>query len=160
MSRYWAELVNGIVQRVVVCDDEQWLADNLGGVWVETVDPYGPETVERYPGPGMGSDPAWDICYANPWQQPTGAHDAYDEGVHVHHDGRIWLNLTAANVWEPGVSGWRDTPVDGSPAPWTQPTGAHDAYAKGDVVIHENQVWESTLDANVWEPGVAGWVTV
>lgn len=40
---------------------------------------------------------------------------------------------------------------------WKQPAGAHDAYAKGDKVKHNGKKWESTSDANVWEPGVYGW---
>lgn len=40
---------------------------------------------------------------------------------------------------------------------WVQPTGAHDAYKKGDKVLYNNKTWESTMDANVWAPGVAGW---
>lgn len=40
---------------------------------------------------------------------------------------------------------------------WVQPTGAHDAYAKGAKVSHNGKKWISTADANVWEPGVFGW---
>ena len=40
---------------------------------------------------------------------------------------------------------------------WRQPTGAQDAYAKGDKVTHGGQHWVSDVDANVWEPGVYGW---
>lgn len=40
---------------------------------------------------------------------------------------------------------------------WVQPTGAHDAYAKGAKVKHNGKKWISTADANVWEPGVYGW---
>lgn len=40
---------------------------------------------------------------------------------------------------------------------WTQPQGAHDAYEKGDVVSHNNKLWVSDVDSNVWEPGVYGW---
>lgn len=43
---------------------------------------------------------------------------------------------------------------------WKQPTGAQDAYSKGDKVRHNGSVWESTIDANVWEPGVYGWTVV
>lgn len=43
---------------------------------------------------------------------------------------------------------------------WTQPAGAHDAYKKGDKVTHNGKKWESTADANVWEPGVYGWSEV
>lgn len=42
---------------------------------------------------------------------------------------------------------------------WVQPFGAHDAYRLGAKVTHGGQTWENTgSDANVWEPGVFGWV--
>ena len=40
---------------------------------------------------------------------------------------------------------------------WVQPAGAHDAYKKADRVTHKTKIWENTIDANVWEPGVTGW---
>ena len=43
-----------------------------------------------------------------PWVQPTGAHNAYPLGITVTHVGKTWESLTPANVWEPGVSGWRE----------------------------------------------------
>lgn len=45
---------------------------------------------------------------------------------------------------------------DGIPV-WSQPQGAHDAYAIGSVVSHNGTTWTSTADNNVWEPGVYGW---
>ena len=39
---------------------------------------------------------------------------------------------------------------------WGQPTGAHDAYLIGDRVRHNEKVWESLVDNNVWEPGTPG----
>ena len=41
---------------------------------------------------------------------------------------------------------------------WVQPAGAHDAYQKGDRVTYQGQVYESTMDGNVWAPDVQGWV--
>ena len=41
------------------------------------------------------------------WVQPTGAHDAYEEGARVTHKGKEWESTTSDNVWEPGESGWR-----------------------------------------------------
>jgi hypothetical protein len=48
---------------------------------------------------------------------------------------------------------------------WTQPTGAQDAYQIGDQVIYPiggGQVWESTVDANVFAPGVVAgqWIQI
>lgn len=40
---------------------------------------------------------------------------------------------------------------------WIQPTGAHNAYAKGAKVSHNGKRWISDVDANTWEPGVYGW---
>lgn len=40
---------------------------------------------------------------------------------------------------------------------WSQPIGAADAYDVGDKVSHNSRRWVSTVDSNVWEPGVYGW---
>lgn len=40
------------------------------------------------------------------WSQPLGAHDAYDKGAKVSHNGKRWVSTTPSNVWEPGVYGW------------------------------------------------------
>ena len=40
---------------------------------------------------------------------------------------------------------------------WVQPTGAHNAYAKGAKVMYNGKRWVSTAKGNVWVPGVCGW---
>jgi hypothetical protein len=37
------------------------------------------------------------------WIQPVGAVDAYALGEIVEHNDKVWINVTPANVWEPGV---------------------------------------------------------
>ncbi len=91
------------------------------------------------------------------WVQPTGAHDAYALGLTVAYAGKTWTNITPANVWPPGVTGWREVVASG-PAAWVQPLGAHDAYPLGAKVTHKGKTWTSTAAANVWKPGVYGWV--
>ena len=155
MSRY-AELdANNQVLRVVVCDDPQWLADRLGGTWVETQETT---TEQQGAGPGLydGEDVA-PMRFVPAWQQPQGAHDAYEQGTWVWHAGQVWENLTPANVWEPGVSGWRD-PLNEWPE-WAQPTGAHDAYGIGAKVTFDGQRYISTINGNVWSPAAypQGW---
>lgn len=70
---------------------------------------------------------------------------------------------TSQTGWEPDVAAslWAATndPAEEWPA-WSQPVGAHDAYAAGDKVTHNDQHWISTIDSNVWEPGVYGWDAV
>ena len=87
------------------------------------------------------------------WVQPTAAFDAYPTGAVVTHGGKTRQSLTAANVWEPGISGWREVVEDGgTPAVWVHPTGAHDAYKTGDRVTFEGKTYESLIDANTWSP--------
>lgn len=49
-----------------------------------------------------------------------------------------------------------DVELDKTPD-WKQPDGGHDAYSKDSEVLHKNKKWKSSVDANVWEPGVYGW---
>ena len=93
------------------------------------------------------------------WVAPTGAHNAYPQGGIVTHQGKTWESLIPNNVWEPGVSGWRENVADGYPA-WVQPSGAHDAYAKDAKVTHKGRIWTSTAANNVWAPGVYGWTDI
>lgn len=50
--------------------------------------------------------------------------------------------------------------ISGEIPVWRQPTGAQDAYHLGDKVHYpdaEGPVYISTVDDNVWTPGVYGW---
>lgn len=42
---------------------------------------------------------------------------------------------------------------------WAKPTGAHDAYNKGDIVNYNGVLKESLIDGNIWSPDEypAGW---
>lgn len=42
---------------------------------------------------------------------------------------------------------------------WSQPTGAHDAYNKGDIVDYNGTLYQSLIDGNVYSPEAypAGW---
>lgn len=87
---------------------------------------------------------------------------AYAQGDIRRHDGKLWRCAqahTSQADWEPGEAPalWVEVAEPGTVPEWRQPTGAHDAYAKGDRVAHGGKTWESDADANVWEPGVYGW---
>jgi chitodextrinase len=44
------------------------------------------------------------------WRQPLGAHDAYAKGARVTYAGKVWESNISANVWAPGVYGWKIIP--------------------------------------------------
>lgn len=71
--------------------------------------------------------------------------------IQAHTSQADWTPDTAASIYK--KIGFTDEGV----SIWTQPLGATDAYMKGDVVSFENQLWKSTVDNNVWQPGVYGW---
>lgn len=94
-----------------------------------------------------------------PWAYPI----AYTVGQFRRHNGKLyrcvqahtsqadWTPDTAASLWSVAAD-----PAEEWPA-WSQPVGAHDAYAKGDKVSHNGKHWTSSVDSNVWEPSVFGW---
>jgi hypothetical protein len=69
---------------------------------------------------------------------------------------------TSQADWKPDTTPALYTPIglddDGYPV-WAQPTGAHDAYNKGDVVNYNGVLYESLIDGNVYSPEAypAGW---
>lgn len=71
--------------------------------------------------------------------------------VQAHTSQADWTPDVSASLW--AVAG---DPAEEWPA-WSQPIGAHDAYATGDKVSHNGKHYISTTDGNVWEPGVYGW---
>ena len=71
--------------------------------------------------------------------------------VQEHKSQEGWGPDKAASLW--AVT---SDPAEEWPA-WSQPVGAHDAYSAGAKVSHNGKHWTSTVDGNVWEPGVYGW---
>lgn len=71
--------------------------------------------------------------------------------VQAHTSQESWTPEAAASLWTRIADPTQEWPE------WIQPTGAHNAYAKGAKVSHNGKHWISDVDANVWEPGVYGW---
>ena len=120
------------------------------------------------------------------WTQPLCAVDAYNLGDIVSYNGKLYKSIINANVWAPDVypAGWEEytestsggdsgetggggatepeTPPTETIPDFVQPTGAHDAYKKGDKVKFEGKIYESLIDANTYSPSAypAGWKEV
>ena len=83
----------------------------------------------------------------------------------LQHEGKLYKVIqphTTQEGWEPDKTPalFVEIAKPGEIPEWRQPTGAQDAYSKGDQVRHNGQIWESDVEANVWEPGVYGWFVV
>ena len=87
----------------------------------------------------------------------------YDVGKRVCHNDKLYKVLiqhTSQATWTPDVSPSLFAEVlipDPSVIPeWVQPSSTN-PYMKDDKVRHNEKIWISTADYNVWEPGVYGW---
>ncbi len=74
---------------------------------------------------------------------------------------------TSQADWTPDATSalWTEVAKPGEIPVWKQPTGAQDAYSKGDRVWYpakDTTVYESTIDNNVWSPAdyPQGWMEV
>ena len=87
----------------------------------------------------------------------------YTADQRLYHDGKLWRVLighVSQAQWTPDVSPSLFAEVlipDPTEIPeWVQPSSTN-AYMIGDKVMHNGLRWVSTVDNNVWEPGVYGW---
>lgn len=94
------------------------------------------------------------------------SHGVYHVDERVKYDNNLYRCLqehTAQEGWTPiaAPSLWAKVLIlDPNVIPeWEQPDSTN-PYKKGDRVMFNGQVYESTIDGNVWAPNVYGWVTV
>jgi len=87
---------------------------------------------------------------------------AYKAGDRVRYNGTLYKVLQdhiSQGDWRPDSTSSLFAKVlipDPTVVPeWEQPDSTN-PYSKGDRVLHADKTWESLVDNNVWEPGVAG----
>ena len=89
----------------------------------------------------------------------------YQAKKRLRYDGLLYKVVqahTSQADWTPDLTPALFTEVaePGTIPVWKQPTGAQDAYSKGDKVHYPaaaDPVYVSDVDSNVWEPTVYGW---
>lgn len=99
---------------------------------------------------------------------PWAADTDYAADVRVRYGDKLYRCVQAHKSqtdWTPDATPalWTEVAKPGEIPVWKQPTGAQDAYNKGDRVHYptaDDPVYVSTVDNNVWEPGVYGWEAV
>lgn len=87
----------------------------------------------------------------------------YLVGKRLYYNGTLYSVLQEHDsqaTWTPDAAPSLFAPVlipDPTVIPdWAQPESTN-PYMTGDKVRHNGKVWISTIDNNVWEPGVYGW---
>ena len=95
---------------------------------------------------------------------------AYSVGERVQYDGKLYKVVQAPTSradWTPDKTPalFAEVAAPGEIPVWKQPTGAQDAYNKGDKVWYPDvntTVYESVIDSNVWSPNdyPQGWKVV
>ena len=104
-------------------------------------------------------------CLYKQWDKQIGKE--LQVGEYIQYEGQLYKVLQVHTVqegWTPvaAPSLFAKVLVDPSGETilaWEQPDSTN-PYMKGDKVKHNEKVWISTIDNNVWEPGVYGWEEV
>ena len=91
------------------------------------------------------------------------ANAEYTIGQRVRHGEKLYKCVqahTSQADWTPDATPalWTQVSVEEWPE-WVQPTGAHDAYAKGDKVTYNGEHYISLINGNTYSPDayLAGW---
>lgn len=122
----------------------------------------------------LGDEDALEAVELFPFWQSG---EAYELNGRVRYGGKLSPTLdyklykcvqahTSQADWTPDATPalWTEVAKPGEIPVWKQPTGAQDAYNKGDRVWYPEKnttVYESLTDGNVWEPGTPGlWMEV
>jgi hypothetical protein len=101
---------------------------------------------------------------AEEWQPD----EAYERYAYVKHNDvlyRVLQSHRSQSDWTPDLAPSLFAPVltspTGEPQEWVQPDSTN-PYMKGDRVIFQGKIYESTIDNNVWSPGEypQGWKEV
>lgn len=93
---------------------------------------------------------------------PDWSPGTYEAGEVRNHDGQTWRccqahDSTENDAWSPGAAAALWAPYHATDPryarPFLPPTGSHDAYRKGEVMVWtDGKTYRSTMDANVYDP--------
>lgn len=99
----------------------------------------------------MAIYPAWETDVAYAIGQRVRYGDKLYKCVQAHTSQGDWIPSATPALWvRVSIEEWPE---------WVQPTGAHDAYAKGDKVTYKSKRYISLIDGNTYSPDdyPAGW---
>ena len=161
-------------ESVVIAEVDDGLYAN--GLTVLVTDPLDLKTVEQFRkvvqlfAGSLGEDTAMEVATIYPAYQVGRAYAAgeyFTSGTNNVGDPPLSTVVqahTSQADWKPDSTAALYTPIGLTKegyAEWSQPTGAHDAYNKGDIVSCNGKLYQSKIDGNIWSPEAYpdGWET-
>jgi hypothetical protein len=134
-------LVNGLIinmnnNKFYTDADISGIRQNVGDIQKEVYPEWNPKSYPYFAGERVSYNNSYYRCIQN------------------HISQADWSPDVAVSLWVATADPGEEYPE------WKQPSGAHDAYQKGDKVSHNDKHWISDIDANAYEPGVYGWTDV
>ena len=94
--------------------------------------------------------PAWKVDTAYAVDERVRYQDTLYKVLQSHTSQADWTPDVAVSLFARVLNPDPDVIPD-----WEQPDSTN-PYMKGDKVRHNDKVWESLIDNNVWEPGAVG----
>ena len=162
--RYYAPRLYKAVQAHTTQAD--WTPDVTPALWAVVGDPGQAGTIDDPITAARGMEYTYGLYYFDPEDGKTYLCERTGEAEggkiilqYLPHEliGQYFSAAESGETEEPAEPDTGDTYPE-----WVQPTGAHDAYNTGDIVMYNGTAYRSLIDGNVWAPDAypQGWEAV
>lgn len=159
--RYYAPRLYKAVQAHTTQAD--WTPDVTPALWAVVGDPGEAGTIDDPITAARGMEYEYGLYYFDPEDGKTYLCGRIGEAEggkiilqYLPHEliGQYFSAAESGETEEPAEPDTGDTYPE-----WVQPTGAHDAYNTGDIVMYNGTAYRSLIDGNVWAPDAypQGW---
>ena len=159
--RYYAPRLYKVVQAHTTQAD--WTPDKTPALWAVVGDPGQAGTIDDPITAARGMEYEYGKYYFDPEDGKTYLCERIGEAEggkiilqYLPHEliGQYFSAAESGETEEPAEPDTGDTYPE-----WVQPTGAHDAYNTGDIVMYTGTAYRSLIDGNVWAPDAypQGW---
>ena len=159
--RYYATRLYKVVQAHTTQAD--WTPDVTPALWAVLGDPGQAGTIDDPITAARGMEYEYGKYYFDPEDGKTYLCERIGEAEggkiilqYLPHEliGQYFSAAESGETEEPAEPDTGDTYPE-----WVQPTGAHDAYNTGDIVMYNGTAYRSLIDGNVWAPAAytQGW---
>ena len=159
--RYYSPRLYKVIQAHTTQAD--WTPDVTPALWAVLGDPGEAGTIDDPITAARGMEYEYGLYYFDPEDGKTYLCERIGEAEggkiilqYLPHEliGQYFSAAESGETEEPAEPDTGDT----YPA-WVQPTGGHDAYNTGDIVMYNGTAYRSLIDGNVWAPDAypQGW---